>query len=90
MSTTSSPTTLHLSWRPPPEETQNGRITGYDVNVTEILTGRTMEFNTQDTQLTVNPLHPYYVYHWSVVARNSAGRGPYAPNETVQMPEGGK
>ena len=89
---TATPTnarTLVLTWRPPAEENRNGLIRGYTVNVTGVLSGQTQQFETEETWLTVESLHPYYSYNCSVAAR-TIGLGPFTYNVTAEMPEARK
>ena len=64
------PTSFRLTWDPPPEENHHGVIRGYRVYVTEIDTGRELQFSTDDseTEIIVENLHPYYLYNCSVAA----------------------
>ena len=49
------------------------------------------EFQEQSnhTQVTLQPLHPYYTYTCRVAAVTTA-TGPYTGNFTIQLPEDGK
>ena len=88
---TAAPTnarTLVLTWRPPGEEERNGMIRGYTINVTGVLSGQTRQFETEDTRLTVESLHPYYSYNCSVAAR-TIGLGPFTNNVIAEMLEAG-
>ena len=42
-----------------------------------------------DQEITVGPLHPYYIYHCTVAAL-TVQLGPYTPVLTVQTEESGK
>ena len=68
---------ISLSWSPP--LLSNGVIQEYRVNVTEVETGRVfieVVMHTT-TSVTVQPLHPYYIYRCHVSAY-TVEVGPYA------------
>ena len=88
IATPSDARTLVLTWRPPAEEDRNGVIRGYTVNVTGVLSGQVQQFETEETQLTVQHLHPYYSYNCSAAAR-TVGLGPFTNNVTAEMLEAG-
>ena len=79
--------TLILTWSPPAEEDRNGVIKGYTVNITEVATGQTQVFETEQIQLTVQSLHPHSSYYCSVAARTATGLGPFVYNIRAEMPE---
>ena len=78
---------LKLSWFPPLLQDHNGIIREYRIRVTDVQTGNTVELVSTSTSITIQPLHPYYVYHCNVAAYTIA-EGPYAAVE-VQTPEDG-
>ncbi len=84
-------THIYLTWEPPPPSQVNGVIREYRVNVTEDVTGRVFQYTTtpNDRQLTVGSLHPYYIYHCSVVAL-TVQLGPYTSVFTIQTAEDGE
>ena len=84
--------TLFLTWGPPKLEEQNSNIVKYGLNLTELETGKFMQFFTQDstTSVTIEDLHPHYNYNFSVTAFTSVGNGPYSPTHIIQMPQDGK
>lgn len=84
-----SPTTLLVTWEPPPEDSRNGVIRRYTVNITDALTGANRILTSNETQATVTGLHPYYVY-WSSVAAETVAPGPWSERAIVEMPEDGK
>ncbi len=62
-------TTIHLSWDHPHEDTHQGIIRGYRLNVTELETGRTFRAITAEkTEIVVGSLHPFYTYEITIVA----------------------
>ena len=82
-----SPTSILMAWSPPPRHSQNGIIREYRVKITEVETGRELNFSTSSTSITVPLLHPYYTYD-CVVRGYTVLIGPYA-NVTVMTPEDG-
>ena len=70
-------TSITLSWSLPPEENQNGIITGYSVHVTNTTTGQVLLLSTTMGSISVTSLSPYTAYHCSVAAQTTVGLGPY-------------
>ena len=88
--TTLSSTSVLLTWNPPLPDLQNGIITTYFVNVTELETGMASQLTVADaTQLLINTLHPYYVYNFYISAATVIGLGPYSPVFPIQTLEDG-
>lgn len=88
--TTLSSTTVLLTWNPPSPDLQNGIITTYFVNITELETGMASQLIVAGaTQLLIDTLHPYYVYNFYISAATAIGRGPYSPIFSIQTPEDG-
>ena len=83
-------THIYLTWEPPPPSQVNGVIREYRLNVTEDATGTVLQYTTtpNDRQITVGPLHPYYIYHCSVVAL-TVQLGPYTSVFSIQTEEDG-
>ena len=83
-----SPTELLMTWRPPPEDKQNGRIRYYTISVNETDTEEESEYDTSDNTVhwTVTALHPYYTYRVQIAAV-TVGLGPFTEPVPVQMPE---
>ena len=73
-------------------EDQNGDITHYGINITEINQGLTHQYNTSgpQTSFVVPDLHPYHTYQYTMTVFTVVGGGPYSPADTVQMPPTGK
>ena len=65
-----------LTWDSPPAEEQNGIITGYLVNITELETGEASTMFTGSHNLTLYSLQPFTTYGFLVSAQTVAGRGP--------------
>ena len=80
---------LILSWDPPLNESQNGIIRSYVIQILEDDTSTTTTHYSNNTLLTVNNLHPYYTYKCSVAAF-TVGLGPYSAILTVQLDEDSK
>lgn len=83
-------TYLTLSWNPPPFEDTNGLIQYYIILVTELDTNTSLPPVTSfSTEITLNDLHPYYIYQCMIAAYTSA-IGPYTSPVTVQLDQEGK
>ena len=84
-------THIYLTWEPPPPGQVNGVIREYRLNLAEDVTGTVLQYTTDPNnhQVTVGPLHPYYIYHCSVVAV-TVQQGPYTSVFTIQTEEDGK
>ena len=79
---------LLVSWQAPPRELQNGVIRFYTVRLLTVFTGTFTLHNSSLLNVTIEPLHPHYVYEVSVAA-STVGLGPYSPEMIVIMPESG-
>lgn len=84
-----SSTSIRVSWSPPPIELQNGEITLYRINLTEVDTGNNFTYTTQTTSLSIQFLHPYYIYK-CIVSAYTVAESPYSVEVTIQTPEDGK
>ena len=82
------PTSFRLSWSPPPVEHHNGVIRGYNVNLTEIETGRKLRYSTQSTVIVIRALHPFYLYNCTVTAF-TVSEGPSSAIIGVRTEEAG-
>ena len=84
-------THIYLTWEPPPPDQVNGVIREYQLNVTENATGIVLQYTTNatDREITVGPLHPYYIYHCSVNAI-TISQGPYTSEFDIQTEEDSK
>ena len=85
-----SSTIITLFWDPPPADEQNGIITQYRINITEVETGRTFSLFSATTSVNVTSLHPYYTYNCAIAAVTSIGAGPYTSVITVVTLQDGK
>ena len=79
-----------LTWDAPPVEGQNGIITGYIVNITELETGEVSAIFTESHNLTLYSLQPFTTYGCFVSAQTVAGRGPATRfvSETTELAVG--
>ena len=84
-----SPSSVNLTWDPPPYEMQNGRIRHYNVEITEVETGNVLEYTSNTTNITIENLLPFYNYTCTVSAETVA-EGPSSNEITFVLPEGCK
>ena len=72
-------THIFLDWSPPLEV--NGIIREYRINCTEGETGILRQLTTDPatTEITVGSLHPFYIYHCTILAFTVEG----GPNTTI-------
>ena len=82
-------TTVTVTWNPPNFDLQNGVIRYYNVSVMEQMTGNSIWFLENSTEIIVEGLHPYYYYGIQVAAVTIA-TGPFSDQVTVQLLESGK
>ena len=63
------PTSIHISWDHPPDDTLYGMIREYRITITELETRAVFNTSTdsETTQLAVNSLHPFYTYTFYIV-----------------------
>ena len=78
-----------LTWDAPPVEGQNGIITGYTVNITELETGEVSAIFTESNSLTLYSLQPFTTYGFLVSAETVVGRGPATRFVSVTTQEEG-
>ena len=81
-----SPTSLSLSWRPPPAQSRHGEIRSYTIRLETVPTREVSLLTTSDLQITIESLHPFYEYTVSVAA-TTVGLGPYTSEISITMPE---
>ena len=84
--TSSSTVTLH--WSPPDSDLLNGVIQYYIITLSNTETGQSTLLTSENTNIYITNLHPFYTYSCSVVAV-TVGSSP-AINISFQMPEDGK
>ena len=80
---------IFLTWNPPLATLQNGMIREYHVNITEVETGRVLNYVTRTTDITITNLHPYYYYELSVSAYTIA-LGPFSEYYSIRTMEDGR
>ena len=80
---------LTLTWNAPPFEETNGIIRYYMIRVSELETGTSFFVTSNETEVTVLELHPYYTYECNVAAY-TIDLGPYSTSITIQLLEEGK
>ena len=71
---------VSLSWKPPPAETNNGQLTGYAVQIKDVH-GLSQAFKQLDSTCTfveIDELNPDTEYKFHVSAWTAAGSGPTA------------
>ena len=78
-----------LEWDPPPTLLTNGIITAYIIKVIERETGLRFEHNTTTTSITLDSLHPHYIYECRIAAR-TVETGPFSTVFAVQVLMAGK
>lgn len=83
-----SSTSIVLSWSPPPFEHRNGIIRSYIINSTELKTGIKFSYTSIGTGITLNSLHPYYLYQFTITAV-TISLGPPTASFTVRTLEDG-
>ena len=87
---TVSSTSVVLTWETPPPEDLNGRVIGYSINVTKLLSGERQELFSNSTMLTVYNLQPYTVYTCISAAVTNVGNGPFSNVLQIETLEAGK
>ena len=80
---------IRISWIPPNMENVNGIVRQYIINVTEVTTGQDILLQTNQTDITVDGLHPHYEYSYQVAAETVAV-GPWSLPSIIHMPEDGE
>ena len=79
-------TLITLRWSPPEPIHVNGIIDHYVIRVREVYTGRVFSLLSQDEDIVIGPLHPFYVYSCRIAAY-TVGLGPFSSAFTVQAGE---
>ena len=87
--TQTTTTSLSLSWDPPQFDLQNGIIRYYIVYVSDLTNDTNIDFSTNETQILIESLRPYYLYNCSVAAF-TIGLGPVSDSLMVRLPQAGK
>lgn len=79
---------LELNWQPPPSNERNGIIRLYSILLQEQETNQSLEFTANSSNITIQSLHPFYVYT-SKVRAETILPGPYSESVMVQLDEDG-
>ena len=78
MVTSLVPSSLGVSWQPPPEIDRNGVISGYVIEYTRVGGSSGMIIVTNETTHTISELVPIETYSVRVAAMTVNGTGPYS------------
>ena len=81
-----SATQVTFDWSPPPPREVNGFLRIYIAELLERYTGRDWVLFAVDTGVSINSLHPYYIYDFKVSAY-TIDQGPYSDIITVLTDE---
>ena len=81
-----NPSSLRVSWQPPPEIDHNGVITGYVIEYTRSGGSSHMRTVTSGTKRTISGLFPFVEYSVTVAAATSNGTGP--PSDPEEQTSG--
>ena len=86
IATSLSSTSIRVSWDEVPEVHQNGNITGYTVEITNLKLRNSTLFSTFQRTLTILHLQPHTQYSINVNASTGRGAGPFGTaNITVTL-----
>ncbi|XP_041435755.1 receptor-type tyrosine-protein phosphatase S isoform X8 [Xenopus laevis] len=85
-------TTILVSWLPPPAESQNGVLAGYSVRYSALDSEDTKpkevkDISPQTTQILLEALEKWTVYHITVLAHTEVGPGPESPPVEIRTDE---
>ena len=80
---------IEINWLAPLLPEQNGRITGYVINITSLNTGVIQQLTSVNTTLQIRNLTPFTNYVCVVAARTAVGVGPFSTVINVQTLEAG-
>ena len=84
-----NPMSVLVSWQPPLPEHRNGIIVGYAVRMIGLHSDNNIDFPlTNETEMVVEGLHPFYTYTFSVAAF-TVGLGPFSNAVSQVLPESG-
>ena len=86
-----SPTTILITWSPPPISMHNGVLTGYVIRATDIDSQMVIQLTLGSSvnNYTIPSLNPFSNYLCTVATKTSAGLGPYSPGEVIQTLQSG-
>ncbi|ELU15655.1 hypothetical protein CAPTEDRAFT_52109, partial [Capitella teleta] len=78
-----------VTWQPPPDDTWNGPLMGYNVEYREVDTGSAWRsdklFNAALTSMTVYSLQLFKTYEFRICAFNSLGQSEWSPHSLSYM-----
>lgn len=81
-------TSIQLAWDSPSPDDHNGLIQEYHINITQAISGVTIQEISNQTHIVITGLNPYTIYHCSVAAVTN-DRGPYTDVISVITKEDG-
>ena len=85
---TVSATSVHLTWDPPNPMQQNGIVKFYVINLTEVESGMQARHSINQTQITIENLHPFYTYNLTVAAV-TVSEGPHTEVVSIMTDQQG-
>ena len=85
---TVSSTSVHLTWDPPNPMQQNGIVKFYVINLTEVESGMQSRHSINQTQITIENLHPFYTYNLTVAAV-TVSEGPHTEVVSIMTDQQG-
>ncbi len=83
------PYSLRLSWTPPPDDQHHGIIREYQIACAEHETGSMFRHSINTTEITIDSLHPFYLYNCSVGAV-TVHEGPHSAIIALRTEESGE
>ena len=89
LATVLSARALNITWEPPVFTEQNGIIRNYTLTVSVAETGLSEVLMSDQPQLLLEDLHPFYTYSF-LIAAITISPGPYSEILTIQMPQAGE
>ncbi|CAG5132926.1 unnamed protein product, partial [Candidula unifasciata] len=90
--TNKSSTELEITWKPPPDDSTNGKLTGYNIHYWQSASSKcepsaTTLYYVRETSIVLRNLKPYTIYCSTVQALNIAGEGPQSKPIPMQTSE---
>ncbi len=79
-----------FSYNPPLAHEQNGIITKYKIELTNLDLGIKSHYELSDQKLLIENLKPYTVYEITIAGRTAIGYGPFSQQKTFRTLESGK
>ena len=81
---------ITFTWDPPLFEDQNGVITGYIINVTEIEMEESFELFSDSESLTADFVRPFSSYLFKIAGQTAIGTGTFSDPITIMTLEDGR